>query len=163
MVSEEQKRLLSQRAHLMDLADANASLTPADLNILLRAFGVDDLTDEDLFAIAIQPKNEEPKIAASPSEINKDAIVSSIADVQRSLHSTDTTRATASVPEKKETKPVVKRMTRADMQAELFTELVFGGKTYNAEQMAEKLARLMQLSDVKTDPVTPAQMSLLYD
>ena len=163
MVSEEQKRLLSQRAHLMDLADANASLTPADLNILLRAFGVDDLTDEDLIAIANPPKKEEPKIAASPSEINKDAIVSSIADVQRSLHSTDTTRATASVPEKKETKPVVKRMTRADMQAELFTELVFGGKTYNAEQMAEKLARLMQLSDVKTDPVTPAQMSLLYD
>ena len=29
--------------------------------------------------------------------------------------------------------------------------------------MAHKLARLMKLSDVKADPLTPAQMSLLYD
>ena len=29
--------------------------------------------------------------------------------------------------------------------------------------MAAKLARLMKLSDVKSEPVTPAQMSLLYD
>lgn len=49
------------------------------------------------------------------------------------------------------------------MQAELFTELMFGGKTYTAEQMATKLARLMKLSNVKSEPVTPAQMSLLYD
>ena len=49
------------------------------------------------------------------------------------------------------------------MQAELFTELVFGGKTYTPEQMAAKLGRLMELSNVKAEPVTPAQMSLLYD
>ena len=161
MVSDEQKRLLSQRAHLMDLADENASLTPADLNILLRAFGIDDLTDEDLLAIANPPVKEEPKVVASPAEINKDAIVSSMAEVQRSLHSTDTTRAV--MPEKKVNKPVVHKPTKADLQAALFTELVFGGKAYTAEEMAVKLERLMKLSDVKADPVTPDQLSLLYD
>ena len=87
-----------------------------------------------------------------------------IADMQRSLHSTDTTRAT--MPAKKEevaVAPKRKGPSRADLQAELFTELVFGGKTYTADQMAAKLARLMKLSDVKAEPVTPAQMSLLYD
>ena len=162
MVSEEQKRLLSQRAHLMDLANQNAELTPADLNILLRAFGIDDLTDEELIAIANPPVKEEPKTAASPAEINKDAIVSSMAEVQRSLHSTDTMRAVMPA-EKIVKKPSIPKPTKADLQAALFTELVFGGKAYTAEDMAAKLDRLMKLSDIKTDPVTPEQLSLLYD
>ena len=56
MISDEQRTLLSQRTYLMDLADKNASLTPSDLNILLRAFGVDDLTEDELIAIARPPK-----------------------------------------------------------------------------------------------------------
>ena len=165
MVSEEQRTLLGQRAHLMDLADKNASLTPSDLNILLRAFGVEDLTDDDLIAIANPPKKTSPQTGKQPSELDTKAIVNSIADMQRSLHSTDTTRAAAVLTEKKEEQPVTKHKgpSRADLQAELFIELVFGGKTYTPEQMSEKLARLMRLSDVKADPVTPAQMSLLYD
>ena len=164
MISEEQRTLLGQRTYLMDLADANASLTPQDMNILLRAFGIDQFTDEELLAIANPPKPApEPQIAKQPSELNAEAIVNSIAEIQRSLHSTDTTRATAAVPEKNEEKPKRHVPTRADRQAELFTELMFGGKTYTPEQMAEKMDRLMQLSDVKAAPVTPAQMSLLYD
>ena len=164
MISDEQRTLLSQRTYLMDLADKNASLTPSDLNILLRAFGVDDLTEDELIAIARPPKAEPQKAATPPSEIDAEAIVREIADMQRSLHSTDTTRAT--MPTKKEevaVAPKRKGPSRADLQAELFTELVFGGKTYTADQMAAKLARLMKLSDVKAEPVTPAQMSLLYD
>ena len=161
MVSSEQKRLLSQRAHLMDLANENASLTPEDLNILLRAFGIDNLEEEDLLAIANPPIKEEPQTVVSPEQVNKDEIVNAMAEVQRSLHSTDTTRAV--IPEKKTTKPTVPRPTKADLQAALFTELVFGGKTYDADEMAAKLERLMKLSDVKADPVTQNQMSLLYD
>ena len=163
MISEEQRTLLGQRAHLMDLADKNASLTPEEMNILLRAFGIDDFTDEQLLAIATPPAPKETKIAKQPSELDTEAIVNSIAQMQRSLHSTDTMRA--AVPDKKEEKPAVKHKgpSRADLQAELFTELVFGEKSYTADVMAAKLARLMKLSDVKSDPVTPAQMSLLYD
>ena len=163
MVSEEQRTLLSQRCYLMDLADHNASLTPKDLNILLRAFGIDQFTDDELLTIATPPKKETPQVAKQPSELDTEAIVKSIADMQLSLHSTDTARA--ALPEKKEEKTTPKRKgpSKADLQAELFTELVFGEKTYTAEEMATKLARLMKLSDVKSDPVTPAQMSLLYD
>ena len=164
MVSEEQRTLLGQRAHLMDLANANAVLTPSDMTILLRAFGVEDMTEEDVIAVAKPPKKTEVQVAKSPAELDTKAIVSSIADMQRSLHSTDTARAVIAEPiAKKTTKPVKKGPSKADLQAELFTELVFGEKTYTADEMAAKLDRLMQLSDVKAEPVTPAQMSLLYD
>ena len=164
MISDEQRNLLSQRAYIMDLADKNASLTPAELNIILRSFGLDEYTDEDLWAIAFPPEKPKPLIAKMPSELDTKSIIDAIANIQLSLHSTDTTRASASMPKKEvKTAPTKHRLTRADMQAELFTELVFGGKTYTPEKMAAKLARLMELSNVKADPVTPAQMSLLYD
>jgi predicted RND superfamily exporter protein len=165
MISEEQRTQLGQRAYLMDLADHNASLTPHDLNILIRAFGIEDFNDDQLMAIAYPPKKETPKVATSPAQLNTHEIVSSITDIQRSLHSTDTTRVAAVEAQIREQvkAPVHKGPSREDMQAELFSELVFGGKTYTAEQMASKLARLMKLSNVKAAPVTAAQMSLLYD
>ena len=165
MVSEEQRTLLSQRAYLMDMADKNASLTPSDMTILLRAFGVENMSEDDVLAMAKPPKKEEPQVAKRPSELDTEAIVKSIEDMQRSLHSTDTARSQIvknSAPSVPKT-PAKKGPSRADLQAELFTELVFGGHTYTADQMASKLARLMKLSDVHSDPVTPAQMSLLYD
>ncbi len=165
MISDEQRTLLGQRAHLMDLADANASLTPSDLNILLRAFGIDDFGDDELMAIAYPPKKETKTV--QPSDLNAEEIANSIADIQRSLHSTDTARAQSSeaLAAKTQVKETPKRKapSRADQQAELFTELMFSGHTYTSSQMATKLARLMTLSNVKSDPVTPEQMSLLYD
>ena len=164
MISDEQRTLLSQRAYLMDLADKNASLTPKALNILLRAFGIEEFTDEELLAIANPPKKAVP-VAKQPTEEDAAQMVSNLAQMQRSLHSTDTTRATivAVQPKEKPAEPKQKGPSKADQQAELFTELVFGEKTYTSDQMAAKLARLMKLSDVHSDPVTPAQMSLLYD
>lgn len=162
MISDEQRTQLGRRAHLMDLADANASLLPSDLNMLLHAFGIENLSDDDLLAIAYPPKKEEPQPVipvGTPAEI-----VNALADIQSSLHSTDTTRAVAPVTEKQpEPEPKHHGPTKADLQAELFTELVFGEQTYTAKQMASKLARLMKLSDVKSAPVTAPQMSLLYD
>ncbi len=170
MISDEQRTLLGQRAHLMDLADANASLTPSDLNILIRAFGINDFADDELMAIAYPPKKEVKTV--QPSDLNAEEIANSIADIQRSLHSTDTARAQNSEALNREAqereaqnREALKRKTpsRSDLQAELFTELMFSGRTYTADQMAAKLARLMALSNVKSDPVTPEQMSLLYD
>ena len=164
MISDEQRTLLGQRAYLMDLADKNASLTPKALNILLRAFGIEDFTDEELLAIANPPKPVTP-VAKQPTGEDAAQMVSNLAQMQRSLHSTDTTRATvvAVQPKEKPAEPKQKGPSKADQQAELFAELVFGEKTYTSDQMAAKLARLMKLSDVHSDPVTPAQMSLLYD
>ena len=165
MISDEQRTMLGQRAYLMDLANANASLTPSELNILLQAFGLNEFTDEQLLAIANPPKKAEPQVAVKPSDLDKEALLQALAEMQRSLHSKDTTRAAVVLTESKtapET-PKHKGPSKADLQAELFTELVFGEHTYNSDQMASKLARLMKFSDVKSAPVTPAQMSLLYD
>ena len=164
MISEEQRTQLGQRAHLMDLANANASLTPSDMNILLRAFGLDGFSDEELMAIAYPPKKEESIIPVGTPE----EIVNSLAVIQSALHSTDTARAIDDEAYNRSQQALNTTKhhhgpTRADLQAELFTELVFGGKSYTAEEMAAKLARLMKLSDVKSDPVTASQMSLLYD
>ena len=163
MISEEQRTQLGQRAHLMDLANANASLTPSDMNILLRAFGLDGFSDEELMAIAYPPKKEESIIPVGTPE----EIVNSLAVIQSALHSTDTARAIDAEAYNRSQQALKATNhhgpTRADLQAELFTELVFGGKSYTAEEMAAKLARLMKLSNVKSDPVTASQMSLLYD
>ena len=167
MISNEQRTLLSQRAYLMDMADANASLSPDELNTLLKAFGLEDYTNEDLLAIAYPPQKPQQTVASQPSELDTEAIVKAVEDMQLSLHSTDTARASKMVPQyvnaPQKTEPKRKTPSRADQQAELFTELMFSGKTYTPGQMASKLDRLMKLSNVKADPVTPAQMSLLYD
>ena len=164
MVSEEQRTQLGQRAHLMDLANENAALTPSDLNILLRAFGIEGFSDEELMAIAYPPKKEEPVIPVGTPE----EIVNSVAVIQSALHSTDTSRAIDDEAYNRSQQALKEANrhhgpTRADLQAELFTELVFGGHSYTADEMATRLARLMKLSNVKSEPVTAAQMSLLYD
>ena len=137
MISEEQRTQLGQRAHLMDLANANASLTPSDMNILLRAFGLDGFSDEELMAIAYPPKKEESIIPVGTPE----EIVNSLAVIQSALHSTDTARAidAEAYNRSQQALKAANRHhgpTRADLQAELFTELVFGGKEYTAEEMA---------------------------
>ena len=161
MISDEQRTQLGLRTYLMDLADRNATLTPHDMNKLLQAFGIEGFTDDELIAIA-NPPQKEKQVAKQPSELDAEALMQVIAEMQKSLHSTDTARAAQ--PEGLQVQPTAapkhKGPSRADLQAELFTELVFGGKTYTADQMAHKLARLMKLSDVKSDPVTPSQMSL---
>lgn len=165
MISEEQRTQLGQRAYLMDLANSNASLMPSELNALLRSFGIDNFSDEQLLALSQTPKKEEPRVAKQPDDVDKEALMKIIAELQQSLHSTDTMRAIAAQSANQQESLVHKhkRPSKADLQAELFAELVFGEHTYTAEQMASNLGRLMKLSDVKSEPVTPAQMSLLYD
>ncbi len=159
MINAEQRTQLTQRTELMDMANRNASLSPAELNGVLHAFGVTNFTDDMLMAIA-HPKTDEheeeidhemepfiePVVAVLPPWERKDTIVPEVLP---------------QVEEKPQ--PAVHHPSREDMQAELFMELVFGGHTYTPEKMAAKLARLMKLSQVKSNPVTPAQMSLLYD
>ena len=168
MISPEQRTMLEQRAYLMDLADADASLTPNDLNILLHSFGVTDYTDDELYAIAYPPKQDKPAepaqpvekkhIAATPTSIDASPLIQAPTPITDVL---DTKQAAQSAPAKPATKTY--RKTREDMQAELFTELMFGEQAYTPGEMADKLSRLMKLSGVKSDPITHEQMSLLYD
>ncbi len=183
MISTEQRTLLSERARLMDLADDNASLSPDKLNALLHDFGIDDFSDEQLLSIAqsAQQTDAQPAIdtpsqnrtaATPPSELTADTIASMLRTIaalqdslahrrmeetQPSLSAGDTQTEVSAYGQGKTSAP-----SREDLQAELFTELMFGGKRYTSAQMATRLSKLMSLSGVKSKPVTPDQMSLLY-
>lgn len=167
LVSQEQRTLLEQRTYLMDLADRNARLAPADLNKLISAFGVTGYTNEQLLAIAYPPKPK--KQAPAPADTTAaptttPAPVAPVAYVEPETLEEDT----FCVDEPEEPvvpvipKRVAPRHTKADQQAELFAELVFGGKSYTAEQMSAKLTRLMKLSDVDNKAFDPAYLPILY-
>lgn len=165
LVSVEQRTLLSQRAYLMDLADQNKRLTPSDLNKLIRAFGVTGYTDDQLVAIAYpaQKKTE----AAKPDTTTANPSSTTSAPVQIAKAEPEEIEEDTTCVEEEEpiVVPVQRRVvhhSKADQQAELFAELVFGGKAYTADKMAAKLTRLMKLSDIQNKAFDPAYLPLLY-
>ena len=158
LISPEQRTLLTNRAKLMDLANVNASLTPAELNQLLQRFGITHLTDEQIVAISTEPaKITEHTELVEPTE----PIVSASAEQSLNANSLNPNSLNDTSDIQHPTSDIVHR-TSEDLQAELFAELAFGGKHYTPTQMATKLSRLMKLSGVKSAPITPEQMSLLY-
>ncbi len=145
LISPEQRNKLTLRTQLMDLANANASLSPAEMNTLLGSFGMDGFSEDQLLAMLAEPAS---------------STLDTVHPTPNTLHSTpDTVHSTPDTVHR--TSDTVHR-TSADLQAELFIELVFGGKEYTPAQMASKLSRLMKLSGVKSASVTADQMSLLY-
>ena len=160
LISPEQRILLSNRARLMDLANVNASLSPAELNQLLQAFGITGFTDDQLLAMLAEPVSPALDTIHSTSYIvhQTSDTVHPTSNIQ---HQTSNIQHQTSPDTLNRTSYIVHR-TSADLQAELFTELAFGGKHYTPAQMASKLSRLMKLSGVKSAPITAEQMSLLY-
>ena len=163
LISPEQRNKLTLRTQLMDLANANASLSPAEMNTLLGSFGMDGFSEDQLLAMLAEPASSElvePIVSASAEQslnansLNPNSLnANSLNDTSNIVHPTsDIQHQTSNI----------QHPTPADLQAELFIELVFGGKEYTPAQMASKLSRLMKLSGVKSAPVTADQMSLLY-
>ena len=152
LISPEQRILLSNRARLMDLANVNASLSPAELNQLLQAFGITGFTDDQLLAMLAEPVSPALDTLHRTSNIQHQTsdTIHSTSNIQH--QTSDTIHSTSDIVHR----------TSSDLQAELFTELAFGGKHYTPAQMASKLSRLMKLSGVKSAPITAEQMSLLY-
>lgn len=162
LISPEQRNKLTLRTQLMDLANANASLSPAEMNTLLGSFGMDGFSEDQLLAMLAEPASSTldtihptPDTLHSTPSTTLDSELSTLdyelsgegrGEASDTLHST----------------PDTVHPTPSDLQAELFIELVFGGKEYTPAQMASKLSRLMKLSGVKSAPVTADQMSLLY-
>lgn len=167
MINEEQRRQLEQRAYLMDLADANASLTPNELNILLQSFGIDNYSDDQLYALAhpVEPaKPVEPVALTEPVKPLKPAAIALPEEIVAAVEASDESESSQLADDQqKEPEKIHHTPSREDQQAELFTELVFGEEAYSPDEMAKKLGRLMRLSGVKSAPVTADQMSLLYD
>ena len=165
LISPEQRNKLTLRTQLMDLANANASLSPAEMNTLLGSFGMDGFSEDQLLAMLAEPASSEPTepivSASAEQSLNDNSLnPNSLNDTSHIQHPTsDIQHPTSDI---QHPTPDIQQPTPADLQAELFIELVFGGKEYTPAQMASKLSRLMKLSGVKSAPVTADQMSLLY-
>ncbi|MEE1095222.1 MAG: MMPL family transporter [Paludibacteraceae bacterium] len=174
LISPEQRILLSNRARLMDLANVNASLSPAELNQLLQAFGITGFTDDQLLAMLAEPVSPAlDTLHITPSTLHNTPSPSGEGRGEASLNtnSLNTNSLNANSLNDNSLNDTsniihptsnIAHPSRADLQAELFTELAFGGKHYTPAQMASKLSRLMKLSGVKSAPITAEQMSLLY-
>ena len=179
LISPEQRILLSNRARLMDLANVNASLSPAELNQLLQAFGITGFTDDQLLAMLAEPVSPAlDTIHITPSTLHKtpspsgegrgEASLNTNSLNTNSLNTNSLNANSLNTNSLNDTSDIIHQTSnivhpsRADLQAELFTELAFGGKHYTPAQMASKLSRLMKLSGVKSAPITAEQMSLLY-
>ena len=160
LISPEQRILLSNRARLMDLANVNASLFPTELNQLLQAFGITGFTDDQLLAMLAEPVSPALDTIHSTSNIQHQTS-DTVHPTSNIVHQTSNIVHRTSPDTLNRTSYIVNR-TSSDLQAELFTELAFGGKHYTPAQMASKLSRLMKLSGVKSAPITAEQMSLLY-
>ena len=161
LISPEQRILLSNRARLMDLANVNASLSPADMNKLLQAFGITDFTDDQILALHTTPDTPLDS-KHSPLDSKHSPLDSEHSTLGSQGASPLTTSPLSEASPLTTPAPTIQQPSRADLQAELFTELAFGGKHYTPAQMASKLSRLMKLSGVKSAPITAEQMSLLY-
>lgn len=164
LISPEQRILLSNRARLMDLANVNASLSPAELNQLLQAFGITGFTDDQLLAMLAEPVSPAlDTLHITPSTLHNTPSPSGEGQGEASLNDNslnpNSLNDTSNIIHPTSN---IAHPSRADLQAELFTELAFGGKQYTPAQMASKLSRLMKLSGVKSAPITAEQMSLLY-
>ena len=169
LISLEQRNKLTLRTQLMDLANANASLSPAEMNTLLGSFGMDGFSEDQLLAMIAEPASSildtvhpTPDTVHSTPSTTLDSELSTL-DYELSGEgrgeASDTVHPTSNIVHPTSN---IQHPTPADLQAELFIELVFGGKEYTPAQMASKLSRLMKLSGVKSAPVTADQMSLLY-
>ena len=167
LISPEQRNKLTLRTQLMDLANANASLSPAEMNTLLGSFGMDGFSEDQLLAMLAEPVSSEPTEPIVSASAEQSLNPNSLNDTSNIQHQTsDIQHQTSDIqhPTSDIQHPTsnIQHPTPADLQAELFIELVFGGKEYTPAQMASKLSRLMKLSGVKSAPVTADQMSLLY-
>jgi hypothetical protein len=147
----------------MDLANVNASLSPAELNQLLQAFGITGFTDDQLLAMLAEP------VSPALDTLNRTSyIVHRTSDTTPSPSGEGRGEASLNPNSLNDTSNIqhptsnIVHRTSSDLQAELFTELVFEGKHYAPAKMASKLSRLMKLSGVKSAPITAEQMSLLY-
>ncbi len=133
LVNEEQKQGLILRAQLMDAVKNNSTLPASDLSVILTKLGVSSLSKERVLAMAGKPTSpviHKPILAET--RIEEDTTIAEV--------------ATIATPA-----PVVKkRKSKAELQAERFEQLMYGGKSYTAAQMTGHFNYMGQKIDTTT-------------
>lgn len=136
-VNEEQKQGLILRTQLMDAVKNNSALTADELSAILTQLGVSGLTKEQVLAIsgkATAPVVQQPILAEA--QVEEDTIATEVVPVVK--------------PVAKPAPVVKKRKSQAELQAERFEQLMYGGKRYTAAQMTEHFKYMGQKIDKTT-------------
>ena len=179
MITPEQKEIVRMRTGIMDLANKNTYLSAQQLVGISERFGINNLTgsyvDSLMEPIVIQQNMlslQERLIANAESSDSSDSVsgesseISVISDSgSSSVSDSDSIYLVENaVPEVQQPMPAIEapakhKPTReeieADRKAELFLELMYGGKRYPADRMAQYFAQLGQEVDAN-------MISLLY-
>ena len=173
MITPEQKEIVRMRTGIMDLANKNTYLSAQQLVGISERFGIKNITgsyvDSLMEPIVIQQNMlslQERLIAnaeSSESDSDSDSVSSSVS-VSSNSSSDSSYLVEKALPEVQQpmpaiTTPAKHKPTReeieADRKAELFLELMYGGKRYPADRMAQYFAQLGQEVDAN-------MISLLY-
>ena len=173
MITPEQKEIVRMRTGIMDLANKNTYLSAQQLVGISERFGINNITgsyvDSLMEPIVIQQNMlslQERLIAnaesseSSESDSDSGEISNSSSDsvsdsgdlVEKALPEVQQPMPAIATPAKH--KPTREEI-EADRKAELFLELMYGGKRYPADRMAQYFAQLGQEVDAN-------MISLLY-
>jgi len=133
MVSDEQKNELVRRVQLMDAVNDHTTIPASELSSLLTQLGIENMTKERVMSIAgkrLIPAIQQPIIAEKVPTIDTTAVTS------------------ITLP----TRPqqVKKHKTKAELQAERFEKLMYGGDKYTAVEMTKHFNYLGQDIDTTT-------------
>lgn len=177
MITPEQKEIVRMRTGIMDLANKNTYLSAQQLVGISERFGIKNITgsyvdslmepiviqqnmlslQERLIANAESSESSESdsdsgEISGSSSDSSSDSVSVSGYLVENALPEVQQPMPAIATPAKH--KPTREEI-EADRKAELFLELMYGGKRYPADRMAQYFAQLGQEVDAN-------MISLLY-
>lgn len=138
LVNEEQKKGLQLRVQLMDAAATGTPMPADEMSSVLTQLGVRNASANHLLALAGKKQVQEKEVEV--------AVVEDKPEVTESKP--DTTAAVVA-------QPVKHRKSRAELQAERFDQLMYGGKKYTSEQMAKHFKYLGQ-------SIEPETVNMLY-
>ena len=184
MITPEQKEIVRMRTGIMDLANKNTYLSAQQLVGISERFGINNITgsyvDSLMEPIVIQQNMlslQERLIAnaesSESSESDSDSVggnngeISNSSSVSGDSSSSDSDSiylVEKALPEVQQPMPAIatpakhkptREEIEADRKAELFLELMYGGKRYPADRMAQYFAQLGQEVDAN-------MISLLY-
>lgn len=134
LVNEEQKKGLQLRVQLMDAAATGTPMPADEMSSVLTQLGVRNASANHLLALAGKKQVQEKEVEVAVVEVTESK--------------PDTTAAVVA-------QPVKHRKSRAELQAERFDQLMYGGKKYTSEQMAKHFKYLGQ-------SIEPETVNMLY-
>lgn len=166
MITPEQKQIVRMRTTLMDLANKDAQMDAQQLAHAATNFGIEGITASVVEQIMAKPAAEAQlaQQQSAASVVTTDSAESELPQtVAEQLTALTAVRPVEAYPE--DPMPVIpiqqpkRKPTReereADRKAALFLDLMYGGQTYNATEMADMFTRLGQ-------PVDAGMVELLY-